>query len=61
MTNVNNINVVDIRGVVHLHRLNSSNKFKCRMSLYIPGMHEDVVRTPRPVTCLWCVAGRRFR
>jgi hypothetical protein len=55
------VNVVDVRGVVHLHHIYSDNKFKCRMSIYIPGMHKGVVRTRRPLTCLWCIAGKRFK
>jgi hypothetical protein len=58
---VHEVHVVDVRGIVHLHTVASSNKFKCRMSIYIPGMQNGVVRTPRPLTCFWCIAGRRFR
>lgn len=55
------VRVHDARGVVHLHNIHSTNKFKCRMSIYIPGMHKGVVRTTRPLTCFWCIVGKRFK
>jgi hypothetical protein len=58
---MSDVKVVDARGVVHLHRIGSSNNNKCRMSVYVPGSHRGPIRTARPVMCLWCVAGKRFR
>lgn len=58
---MSDVNVIDYFGVVHLHNIHSSNKFKCRSSFYIQGATKGPIRTKRPLTCLWCVAGRRFK
>lgn len=55
------VRVVDMRGLVHLHVVGATNTFKCRLSVYVPGMHRGPVRTQRPLSCFWCIAGRRYK
>lgn len=56
------VHAIDRNGLVHLHVAGASNNFKCRMSVPPPrGGFRGVLRTKRPLSCFWCIGGRRFK
>lgn len=58
---MSDVRVRDPKGLVHLHRIGAKNYYVCRISVPVPpGGYRGLLRTQRPLTCLWCIAGKRF-